>query len=213
MGESMSEAPQIDESTLLIPLDDYLESGVHIGTKLATSYMKPYIYKVRTDGLYVLDVKATDDRIRAVAKLLARFDPESVAVFSARQYGTVPVAKMARVAGFKAIPGRFIPGTMTNPSHRGYIEPEIIFLNDPRTDSQALSEAVKMGIPVVALCDTDNVTSYVDVVIPCNNKGRRALARVYHLLTQQILRERGELGPDEELPLGMEDFSYKILKS
>ncbi len=213
MGEQNSDVPQIDESTLLIPLDDYLESGVHIGTKLATEFMKPYIYRVRADGLYVLDVKATDDRIRAAAKLLARYDPESVAVISARQYGTVPAAKMARIAGFKVIPGRFVPGTFTNPEHHGFIEPEIVFLNDPRTDSQALNEAVKMGIPVVALCDTDNVTSFVDLVIPCNNKGRRALARVYHLLTQQILRERGELGPDEELPASMEDFSYKIVKS
>ena len=207
---------QIDESSLLIPLDDYLVSGIHIGTTIATKFMEPFIYRVRNDGLYVLNVKATDDRIRSAAKLLAKFEPETVAVFSSRQYATVPAAKMARIVGFQAVPGRFVPGTLTNPSYSGYMEPEIVFLNDPRTDKQALNEAVSNGIPVVALCDTDNITSFVDLVIPCNNKGRRALARIYHLLTQQILRERGELGPEETLEekmnLTVDDFSFKLIK-
>jgi small subunit ribosomal protein S2 len=175
--------------------------------------MKPFIFRVRKDGLYVLDIKKTDERIRQAARLLASYDPEDVLVCSSRQYGTVPASKLARLCNFNVIPGRFVPGTLTNPNTKHYLEPKIIFINDPRTDKQALQEALKMNIPVVSLCDSDNQTAYVDLVIPANNKGRRALARVYLLLATQVLRERGELSEEEELGLTIEDFSFKVLRN
>ncbi len=205
-------ADEIDDSTLLIELDKYLVSGIHIGTTVATKDMEKFVFRVRKDGLYVLNIKNTDERIRYAAKLLASFDPEDVLILSSRQYGTVPASKMARLCNFNVIPGRFVPGTLTNPSSKHFIEPRIIFINDPRVDKQALQEAVRMNIPVISLCDTDNQTSFVDLVIPANNKGRRSLAMIYMILTNQILRERGELGPDESLELSVEDFSFKVLR-
>jgi len=204
---------EIDDSTLLIPLDEYLTSGIHIGTTIRTRDMEKFVFRVRKDGLYVLNIKKTDDRIRAAARLLASYDPEEVLIASSRQYGTVPSTKLARLCNFKAVPGRFVPGTLTNPNTKHYMEPKIVFINDPRTDKQALQEAVKMNLPVISLCDSDNLTSYVDLVIPVNNKGRRALARLYLLLATQILRERGELGEDEELGLTIDDFSFKVLRN
>ena len=207
---------EIDETTeeemLLIPRDTYLVSGIHIGTSVCTKFMEPFKYRVRNDGIYVLDVNATDERIRVAAKFLSRFEPSKVAVFATRQYASVPSTKMARMAGFKVIPGRFIPGTLTNPSYEGYIEPDVAVLTDPRADKQALTEASSRGIPVVALCDTDNATSHVDLVIPVNNKGRKSLAQVYYLLTREILRTRGELGETEDLPITVEDFAFKLLR-
>ncbi|MHA2172715.1 MAG: 30S ribosomal protein S2 [Candidatus Kariarchaeaceae archaeon] len=197
-------AEEIDDSQLLIPLDEYLTSGVHIGTTIATK---------RKDGLYVLDIKKTDERIRQAGRILASYDPEDVLVCSSRQYGTVPSTKMARLCNFKAIPGRFVPGTLTNPNSKHYMEPKLVFLNDPRADKQALQEAIKMNIPVISLCDSDNVTSYIDLVVPVNNKGRRALARVYLLIATQVLRERGELSEEEDLGLSIDDFSFKVLRN
>ncbi|OLS18400.1 MAG: 30S ribosomal protein S2 [Candidatus Heimdallarchaeota archaeon LC_2] len=204
---------EIDDSQLLIPLDEYLTSGVHIGTTIATKHMQPFIFRVRKDGLYVLDIKKTDDRIRQAGKILASYEPEDVLVCSSRQYGTVPSTKLARLCNFKTIPGRFVPGTLTNPNSKHYMEPKLLFINDPRADKQALQEAIRMNIPVVSLCDSDNLTSFVDLVVPVNNKGRRALARVYLLIATQVLRERGELGEDEELGLNIDDFSFKVVRS
>jgi len=204
---------QIDDADLLIPLDDYLTSGVHIGTTVATVYMDPFIYRVRNDGLYVLDIKKTDERIRLSGKFLASYDPEDVVVVSGRQYGTVPASKLSRLCNFKSVPGRFVPGTFTNPESKHFLEPKLIFINDPRTDKQALMEAVAMNIPIVSLCDSDSSTAYIDLVIPVNNKGRRALARVYLLLTQQILRERGDLSPSEDLGQTLDDFAFKIIRN
>ena len=92
------------------------------------------------------------------------------------------------------------------------IEPDVILVSDPRADFQAVKEASSMGVPVVALCSTDNDFSYVDVVIPTNNKGRRALAVIYWLLARQVVRERGEIAPDAELAVSLEDFEVKLVE-
>ncbi|MFQ5815374.1 MAG: 30S ribosomal protein S2 [Candidatus Hydrothermarchaeaceae archaeon] len=189
---------------LLTTLDDYLAAGIHIGTSQKNADMNQYIYRVRADGLYVLDVKKTDERIRNAAKFLTRFKPENVLVVSRRQYGHKPIEDCAILTGTKAIAGRFIPGTLTNPALESFIEPEILLVTDPRGDEQALKEASDIGIPVVGLCDTDNATSGVDLVIPANNKGKKALVIVYWLLAREMLREKGALGKD--FP-SLEEFS------
>lgn len=206
------EAEQITEE-LLIGLDEYLAAGVHIGTRIGTKSMKKFIYLIRSDGLYVLDVRATDERIRTLAKFLARYEPNQVAVFSARQYGQVPGSKLAKVCGFRSVPGRFIPGTLTNPEFSGFIEPEVILVTDPRADKQAIKEANKIGLVVGAMCDTDNELKGVDICVPTNNKGRRALALVYWLLAREILKARGEIPPDGSIPESIEDFTFKVLPS
>lgn len=187
----------------LTTLDNYLAAGIHIGTQQKNADMKPYIYRVRDDGLYVLDVKKTDNKIREASKFLSKFPPERILVVSRRQYGQKPVDDFARITGATAIAGRFIPGTLTNPNLTNFIEPEVLVVTDPRGDGQALKEASKIGIPVVALCDTDNSVAGVDIVIPTNNKGKKALAIVYWLLTRETLSAVGRL-PEDFIPL--EDF-------
>ena len=172
--------------------------------------MEKYIYRVRADGLHVLDVKSSNDKIIVAAKLLSKYEPDDILVVSTRQYGQSPVKKFGEVTGTKTIPGRFIPGTLTNPQYAKFIEPKILVVTDPRSDSQAVIEAKQNGIPVVALCDTENLLCNVDVVIPVNNKGRKAIALVYWLLARQILRERGILSSDEEFDLEPTDFELKI---
>jgi len=199
-----------EEKQLLIGMDSYLAAGVHIGTQIKTKMMEPFIFRVRNNGLFDLDVRKTDERIRIAAKFLARFEPNKILVVSQRQYGRKPVLMFAKVTGAYPIVGRFVPGTLTNPMFKGYIEPDVVLLTDPKTDAQALKEAAETRIPVVALCDTDNVVSGVDLIIPTNNKGRRALALVYWLLARQILRERGDIGPEEDIPYSIDDFETKL---
>lgn len=178
---------------LLTTLDNYLAAGIHIGTQQKNADMKPYIYRVRADGLYVLDVKKTDDRLRIAAKFLARFDPSKIMVVSRRRYGQKPIEEFAKLLGVISISKRFIPGSLTNPVLETFNEPEVLIVTDPRGDEQALKEANQIGIPVVALSDTDNAASGTDLIIPSNNKGRKALVIVYWLLAREILRARGEL--------------------
>jgi small subunit ribosomal protein S2 len=198
------------EGEPLVAEDVYLTSGVHIGTQQKTADMKGFVYRVRNDGLYILDVAQTDRRIRAAAKLLTKFDPARVLVVSARQYGQKPAKDLARHIGAMAIAGRFMPGTLTNPNTPNFIEPEVMVLTDPLGDAQALREAVNIGIPVIGLCDTNNETKYVDIVIPTNNKGRRSLALVYWLLTREVLMEGGKLANREAFDKTIDDFEAQF---
>jgi small subunit ribosomal protein S2 len=211
----LSEMSEIEvaDLELLTPMDKYLAAGCHIGTQVKTQDMEPFVYRQRPIGLYVLDVRKTDERIRVAAKFLARFDPSKIVVVSGRVYGKRPVETFAYYIGANSFTERFVPGTLTNPNIAGprtYIEPDVVILTDPRTDQQALSEAAKIGIPVIALCDTDNVTTNVDLVIPTNNRGRKSLALVYYLLTSQTLRERGDLPEEGETAFTPEDFVQRF---
>ena len=183
----------------LVPADDYLAAGVHIGTQQKTKDMKKFIFKVRADGLYVLNIQATDERIKAAAKLLSRYDASKILVVSTRQYGFLPVQTFAKVAGARAVVGRFIPGTLTNPEFEKYGEFDILVVTDPIGDTQAVSEAMSIGMPIIGMCHTNNSTQNIDLVIPTNNKGRKALAFVYWLLAREVLKERG-----------ITEFNYKV---
>ncbi len=174
--------------------------------------MQRFIYNVRPDGLYILDVRKTDERIRIAAKFIARYEPSKVVAVSARQYGQQPVRMFCSLTRAIPVVGRFIPGTFTNPSLSNYIEADIVIVTDPKADSQAIDEASEVGIPVVALCDTDNLCSNIDLIIPVNNKGRKSLALAYWLLARQVLRERGEIGPNDDLPVPVEAFEAKIVR-
>jgi len=200
------------EEELLLPRDTLLSAGVHIGTRMKTKDMDSFIYRVRPDGLFVLDVKKTDERIQVAAKFLARFEPSKIAAVAARLYGHSPVEKFCEVVGATPMIGRFIPGLFSNPLYPNRIEPSVIITSDPKADVQAVKEASNVGIPVVALCSTDNDFAYVDLVIPTNNKGRRALAVIYWLLARQILRERGEIPPDGDISQSIDDFEVKLAK-
>ncbi|MGD0716446.1 MAG: 30S ribosomal protein S2 [Halobacteriota archaeon] len=189
----------------LIPVDEYLAAGVHIGTQQKTEDMKRFVYRVRADGLYVLDVKTTDERIKIAANFLSKFDAARILVVSARQYGQFPATMFAKVTGAKSVVGRFIPGTLTNPEYRDFVEPDVVVVTDPIGDSQAVKEAVDVGVPVIAMCDTNNMTTHIDIVIPTNNKGRKALALIYWLLAKEITKLRGQ-----QTDYAVNDFEIEI---
>lgn len=200
------------EEELLLPQDTLLSAGIHIGTRTKTTDMVPFIYRVRPDGLFVLDVKKTDERIRIAAKFLARFDPSKIVAVAARLYGREPATKFCEITGAIPVIGRFIPGMLSNPIYPKRIEPGVAIVSDPKADAQAVREGSIMGIPIIALCSTDNDFRDVDLIIPTNNKGRRALAVIYWLLARQIMREKGEIPPDGDISLTIEDFEVKLTR-
>ncbi len=202
---------ETESKELLIDEDTFLTCGVHIGTKQKSRDMEPYVHKVREDGLRILNVNLTSEKIVEAANFLKEQEPKDVLVVSARQYGWKPAKKFANTCGFRCIAGRFTPGRLTNPEMRTFIEPKIIILTDPAADAQAFREAINIKIPVIAMCDSNNLTTNVDLIIPGNNKGRRSLALIYWLLSREILRIRGELGADEDLEETIDDFEAPLI--
>ena len=202
---------EVEAKELLIDEDTFLTCGVHIGTKQKSKDMEPYIHKVRDDGLRILNVNLTSEKITETANFLKEYEAKDVLVVSARQYGWKPAKKFANTCGFNCIAGRFTPGRLTNPEMRYFIEPKIIVLTDPAADAQAFREAINIKIPVIAMCDSNNLTNNIDIIIPGYNKGRRSLALIYWLLSREILRIRGELGSEDDLEETIDDFEAPLI--
>ena len=182
-----------DESVPLMPYEEYQSNKVHIGTQTKSKDMQQFIREVADDGtgLHLIDIEQTDERLQLAANFLGMYEARDILVVSARQYGQRPARLFAQAIGARHIVGRCIPGTLTNPLLRTYIEPQIIFVTDPQADNQALSEAISSNMPVVGICDTNNNLRNVDLCIPANNKGRRSLALIYWLLAREVLKARG----------------------
>jgi small subunit ribosomal protein S2 len=200
-----------------IPETDNLEkmilsTGIRVGTPVKTKYMTPFIVRANPEGLYILDISKTLARIDVAAKFIGRANISMVAVTTAREYGKTPVEKFCQLTGATALIGRFMPGTFTNPSLPRYLEPEIVLVTDPQADQQAVSEATRAGVPVIAISNSDNVTSKVDLVIPANNRGRKALATVYWLLAREVLKKQGTINSDSKMTMSINDFETKLVE-
>ncbi|MDD4878381.1 MAG: 30S ribosomal protein S2 [Candidatus Nanoarchaeia archaeon] len=195
------------EEQLLIPLDTYLKVGLHIGTKFRTKYMEPFIYKVRPDGLAVMNVKKISERIELAGRLLSQYEPKDVIILCRRENGWKPVALFSKITGIKAIMGRYKPGLLTNPDLEDFSEAKLVLAVDPWPDKNAIMDAVETGVTVIALCDTNNEATFVDLVVPCNNKGKKSIALIFWLLAKEIMKNKGILKEGEELKESLEDFT------
>ena len=201
----------MSEQTETIDIKKQVErSGVRVGTNVKTKFMKSFITKTTAEGLYMLDGDMTIEKINTSSKFINRVGAENIIVCSGRQYAGIPIEKFCEMTGAKQLLGRFMPGTLTNPSLPYYIEPKLVLISDPEVDEQALIEATNAGIPIVGIANTDNITSKLDIIIPANNRGRKALATVYWLLVRQILIEKGELKENESMKYEIDDFEAKM---
>ncbi len=194
-----------EQETLLIDSNKYLKSGIHIGTKFKTKYMANFIYKTRPDGLSVLNLKKIDERLGLAANLLLQYQPEDILVVSRRENGWKALPQLHKLTGIKVIIGRYPPGILTNPNLDTFIEPKLIMVCDPWPDKNAVEDAARMGIPVIAICDTNNQSNKIDLVIPGNNKGKKSVGLVFYLLAREWLKRKGLIQSEEEMP-AMEEF-------
>jgi len=193
------------EGDFLVPLETYLSNGVHVGLKYKTKFMKEFIYKTREDKLSVFDVRKIDERLRIASKFISRYEPEKVLAVSNRIYGRRPIKKFSEYTGCMAISDRFVSGTLTNPAIPYYMEPDLLIVTDPSSDKQAIKEASIMGIPVIAVCDTNARINNIDFIIPANNKGKNSIALIFWILTKEVLRLRGI----EDFNVPLEEFISK----
>ena len=195
------------EEPLLVPQETYLNSGIHIGTKFKTKYMSKFIYKTRPDGLSVLNLQQIDYRIKIAIKFLANYAAEDIVIVSRRENGWKPVKAFHKATKIRTIAGRYPPGILTNPALDNYMEAKIIVITDSWPDRNAIKDSLQRGIPIIGLCDTNNQPNNLDLVVPCNNKGKKSLGLFFYILAKEYLKARKVIKSDKDFTFKIEDFT------
>ncbi|MBU5575156.1 MAG: 30S ribosomal protein S2 [Candidatus Aenigmarchaeota archaeon] len=184
--------------------ENYLSSGMHIGTKQITKEMKRFVYKIRDDGLAIINLPVIEKRIKIAANFLS--DKKRIMIVSRKPIAFKAIDKFAEAINGKSVKGRFLAGTITNPNIKDFYEPEVLIVIDPMIDKQAVKEAIKMRIPIIALTSTGNETNGIDLIIPINNKGKKSIAMALYLLALETLLARKSIPDASGFKYKPEDF-------
>ncbi len=179
-----------EKKDTLVPMEDYLKSSIHLGTRVITPDMRSYVYRRRADGLAVFNTALLDDKMREGAEYLAKYAPENIIIVCKREAGWKAVNKFAETTGIRVFTKKYPAGILTNTSLDNFMETDLLFVCDPWLDKNALNDALRVGIPVLSVCDTNNYTQGITQIVPGNNKSAKSLGMIFYLLTKLYVEKR-----------------------
>jgi small subunit ribosomal protein S2 len=208
LSETELKRVMTDTKETLIPITEYIAHSIHLGTKVITPDMRKFVYKRRADGLAVLNTNLIDDKLREAAKLLNEVAPEDIFIACKREAGWPAVEKFSEVTGIRCFCKKYPAGIITNIKLDTFFEAKLVIVCDPWVDKNALNDSLKLNLPIIGICDTNNYAQGIKQIIPANNKSRKSLGLVLYILAREYLKANGKT--DEAKALKMEDFAGKV---
>jgi len=175
---------------LLIPLEDYVKTGIHLGTKVITPDMKKFVYRRRADSIGVLNTSLIDEHIKKAISFISKYNPEEIIIVCKKEAGWNAAKLFSEATGIKVFTKKYPAGMMTNIILSEFFEPEVVVVCDSWVDRNALNDAKRTNRKIVMLADTNNFIKNVDVIIPCNNKGSKSIGLVFWLLARGYIEKR-----------------------
>jgi small subunit ribosomal protein S2 len=174
----------------LIPLEDYIKCAVHLGTKVITPHMRKFVYKRRADGLAVINTAEIDKKVREAIKFMIKYEPETIYLVCKREAGWDAAKRFEQATNIKAFTKKYPPGITTNLELEGFFEKELTIICDPWIDKNALVDTARLKKPVLSLCDTNNFTTHITNLIPCNNKSAKSIGCILFLLAREYCKAK-----------------------
>lgn len=175
----------------LVPIEDYLKSSMHLGTRVITPNMRKYIYKRRADGLAVFNTAMLDSTVKEAGEFLSRYAPEDIIVVCKREAGWTAVKLFSETLGIRSFTKKYPAGVLTNTNLANFFETKLVLICDPWLDKNALTDANKVGVPVLSVCDSNNYSFGIKQIIAGNNKSAKSLGMIMYLLAKIYIEKRG----------------------
>jgi len=179
-----------DSGNMLVPLEDYVKSGIYLGTKVITTDMRPYVYKRRTDGLAIINTRFIDEKIREAISFISKYEPGKIIAMCKREAGWKALKAFSKATGIRVFTKKYPAGIVTNSILDEFFEPELMIITDPWLDKNPIADANQINVPIVGICDTNNLTSSLDIVMPGNNKSNKSIGLIYWLLARGYIQAR-----------------------
>jgi small subunit ribosomal protein S2 len=205
--EDAKKLKEMGSETVLTPLEDYIKTAAYLGTKVITPTMRKYIYRRRLDGLAILNTNVVDKKLKDAIDFICQYKPEDFVIVCKRNAGWRAVKMFSELTGVRIFTKKYPAGIITNTTLPTFFETKMMMICDPWMDRNALHDSIKVNVPVVGICDTNNNTNNIDVVIIANNKSNKSIGLVFWLLAKECMKH---WKIDKKLP-SLEEFAGEKL--
>ena len=205
--EKVEDGEEAKDKTILTSIEDYIKTASYLGTKVITPSMREYVYRRRLDGLAILNTLLVDKKLSDAIDFISKYKPNEWVLVCKRESGWRAAKIFSELTGVRLFTKKYPSGILTNTELSNFIETDMIMICDPWLDKNAISDAKRIRIPVVGICDTNNHTSNIDVVAIANNKSNKSLGLIFWLLAREYLKAQKI---DKSLP-SLEEFVGEAL--
>jgi len=183
--EELKEQVKIKKrADMLIPLEEYVKSGIYLGTKVVTPNMKPFVYRRRADGLAIFNTDLIDEKLKEGIDYLSQFNPEDIILVCKRQAGEKAARMFSKLTGIRTFTKKYPAGILTNTNLPDFFENELTIVTDSWLDKNSLQDTLKVRKKVLMICDTNNFSQGADQIIIGNNKSAKSLGVIFYLLAR-----------------------------